>query len=279
MTHTVIVMPCYNEADRLDVPKLLDFVREHEQCTLLMVNDGSSDRTRDVLQGLHEASPERIAVHDLDANSGKAEAVRQGMLRAFDFEPDLIAFCDADLATPLEAVWPYVDVFRRLPDVQVVIGSRLTLLGRSVQRRAVRRWLGRCFSCVASWALGIPIRDTQCGAKMFRATPATKALFEQPFLSRWIFDVEILARMIVASGQSSIAQSVYEFPLDSWREVPGSKLKGSDFVKAMLEMLGIYRTYFLGRTFRTQASMLDSTVLYVPTTEPSCENESKRDAA
>jgi hypothetical protein len=62
----------------------------------------------------------------------------------------------------------------------------------------------------------------------------------EPFRSRWIFDVEILARM---RGHGRLSSMVYEFPLEQWRDIHGSKLRGKDFVKAAYELLGIWRKY------------------------------------
>ncbi len=130
--------------------------------------------------------------------------------------------------------------------VELVIGARMPLLGHKIERRPLRRWLGRVFANVAGLALGAGIYDTQCGAKLFRTSAACAELFEEPFRTRWIFDVEIFARMIAGHGYLSgacLEQVVYEYPLESWRDVAGSKLKSSDFVKSFGELAQIYWSY------------------------------------
>ncbi len=219
-----------------------------------MVNDGSRDNTLQILDELAADHPARIHVLDMPQNVGKGEAVRQGFLAAFDRNPDYVGFWDADLATPLDAVFDFRTVLDRRPEVLMAIGSRMPMLGHSIERRWIRGFLGRIFGVVASQVLGLRIRDTQCGAKMFRVGSHVRSLFAQPFLSRWIFDVELLARLIVAeelnprtvtSGASREDQGVYEVALDSWRDVDGSKVKGGDFVKAAFELAQIHWRYFI----------------------------------
>jgi glycosyltransferase involved in cell wall biosynthesis len=244
MTSATIVIPCYNEAERLDVARFGDYLANRDGPRLLMVNDGSSDGTLMLLRRLAVDYPGRCEVINLHENSGKAEAVRQGVLAALDSGAASVGYWDADLATPLEAIDQFCSVLDRRSDVDWVVGTRLPLLGRSIQRRPVRNALGRMFARVASVALGVRIVDTQCGAKLFRATPLTKAAFGEPFCTRWIFDVEIFARLIRHSGSSAaIAERTYELPLDAWSEVPGSKLRSSDFVAAARELAGIYLRY------------------------------------
>jgi hypothetical protein len=129
----------------------------------------------------------------------------------------------------------------------MVIGARVKLLGRKIERRAARHYIGRVFATAVSAILGLPVYDTQCGAKLFRVSPSIDALFQQPFLSRWIFDVEILARLIQGRRGKQLPppeQVVYEYPLVEWRDVPGSKLTCGDFLRAGWELGRIYRGYF-----------------------------------
>ena len=156
---------------------------------------------------------------------------------------DFVGFWDADLATPLEAIENFCDVLHRHPDVQIVVGTRIPLLGHHVQRTPVRGMLGSLFARVASMSLGFRACDTQCGAKLFRRTPATEWIFERRFVSRWIFDVELLGRFAFAQklwNLPRIENMLYELPLDEWRDVTGSKLKGRDFVQAIAELFVIH---------------------------------------
>jgi dolichyl-phosphate beta-glucosyltransferase len=99
-------------------------------------------------------------------------------------------------------------------------------------------------------ALGLAVYDTQCGAKLFRATPANHLLFRDPFTTRWLMDVEILARLIQARRGTSLPQAeavVYELPLIAWRDVAGSKVKAWDFAKGLYDLARIYWRYLWPR--------------------------------
>jgi glycosyltransferase involved in cell wall biosynthesis len=246
MLRSVIVVPCYNEADRLEVRAFEQFAARTPTVDFLFVNDGSRDATLDLLNGLHARNPRRFGVLDLTINGGKAEAVRQGLQAALESPPDLVGFWDADLATPLEEISAFAAVLQRHPPVDLVVGCRMPLLGRKIERKPLRRLLGRVFANVASRALRMPIYDTQCGAKLFRVTPVLRSVLDEAFTTRWIFDVELLARIKVARRQNvllPLTESSWEQPLDAWRDVAGSKLKRGDFAKAILEMSRIYWRY------------------------------------
>jgi glycosyltransferase involved in cell wall biosynthesis len=239
MPRTILVIPCYNEERRLQERAFLEFAEQQAEIRLLFVNDGSRDGTLSKLEQLAARYPLGIDVCDLPRNGGKAEAVRQGMLAALTTDAECVGFLDADLATPLEAVPRFVNVLEQFPSIDVVLGTRLPLLGRKIQRNRKRQLLGRLFATVASRTLGVPLQDTQCGAKLFRVTPALRGALSQPFLARWIFDVELLARL----QEAPLREAIYEQPLDQWTEVPGSKLKATDFLKAPGELLQIYARY------------------------------------
>jgi dolichyl-phosphate beta-glucosyltransferase len=243
---TIVVVPCYNEANRLNMRAIQDFGRRTERVELLFVNDGSRDETLELLEHLQQANPRRFSFLHLAKNGGKAEAVRQGVLLAINSGAEYVGYWDADLATPLADIEPFCRVLDGKPDVELVIGTRIPLLGHAIQRQPLRRLLGRVFARTASLALGVRVFDTQCGAKLFRVSPALVDLFGRPFRARWIFDVEILARMKLArraAGLPPLGKSMYEFPLDSWHDVAGSSVKSGDFVKAVFEMARIYWTY------------------------------------
>ncbi len=245
MSRSIVVVPCYNEAERLNLPAIQDFGRRSDTAELLFVNDGSRDQTLELLEHLHKNNPRRFSFLHLARNGGKAEAVRQGVLLAIRSGAQYVGFWDADLATPLADIESFCHVLDRHPEIELVIGTRMRLLGHRIERRPLRHYLGRVFARTASLALGLRVFDTQCGAKMFRVLPHTEGLFATPFRSRWIFDVELLARMRATrrAYELPLERVVYEHPLDSWRDVAGSTLKRGDFVKAVGELTGIYWTY------------------------------------
>lgn len=121
------------------------------------------------------------SIHHLRRNVGKAEAVRRGVLLAFDANPDYIGYGDADLATPLEAIPAFCELLDARHDLEIVFGARVWLLGRSLERSALRHYLGRIFATAASMVLGLGAYDTQCGAKLFRASPRSDRCFKSPF--------------------------------------------------------------------------------------------------
>jgi dolichyl-phosphate beta-glucosyltransferase len=246
MPRTIVVVPCFNEARRLNLPAIQDFGRRTEAADLLFVDDGSSDETLELLEHLNQYNPLRFGFLHLTHNRGKAEAVRQGLLLAMHTGADYVGFWDADLATPLSDIEPFRRVLDQKPEIELVVGTRMRLLGHKIERRPLRSWLGRLFANTASLALGVRMFDTQCGAKLFRVTPGLEQLFERQFLTRWIFDVEILARMECArrdTNRPRLRDSIYEFPLDAWRDVAGSAVKSGDFLKATVELARIYWTY------------------------------------
>jgi len=220
-----LVVPCYNEADRLDDAALLGLVDRVADLSLILVNDGSKDATEERLSELAQARPRRITTFSLPENRGKAEAVRQGLMEALRGPADILGYFDADLATPTSEIIRLMDAIRDT-GVAVVMGSRVSRLGSQIDRSTFRHYVGRVFASAASVLLQANVYDTQCGAKLFRRTPTFQAAVEEPFLSRWAFDVELLGRLLVG-GKTAPGLAVTDFlelPLIAWREVAGSKL-------------------------------------------------------
>jgi len=235
----VWIIPCFDEAARLDESGLLTLA-DQPFTSLLFVDDGSRDETLSRLRDLASRRPERIAVLAQPRNQGKAEAIRQGMLHAFAGVSDLLGFVDADLATPPSELRRLADILRS-GDCDVVFGSRVQLLGRNIERNPMRHYLGRLFATCASLSLALPVYDTQCGAKIFRRGESVRQAFSEPFHSRWAFDVELLGRL-VRPGRDQTGVPIARFreePLDTWTDVPGSKLKPAAALQTGLELAKI----------------------------------------
>lgn len=241
-----IVIPCYNEAKRLRTNCFSEFLAQGHKVRFLFVNDGSRDATLEVLERLQTKHPAHIHILDKQPNGGKAEAVRYGMLHAIALgDADYTGFWDADLATPLDAILELLNELVEQPKLDMVFGARVRLLGRSIHRKALRHYLGRAFATFVSLMLKLPIYDTQCGAKIFRITPDLRFVLASPFQSRWIFDVEILARFlaIYKNDPDRLSNLIYESPLRRWEDVAGSKVGALDFFKAIGELVRIRNTY------------------------------------
>lgn len=243
---TTLIVPCFDEAGRLDPAPFLAFVDAHPEVRLLFVDDGSADDTLAVLQGMAAERPDQLDVLALAPNRGKAEAVRRGMLHVLAGDTAYVGYWDADLATPLAFVPDFVRLLVERPRLEMVLGARVKLLGREVQRRPLRHYFGRVAATMASWLLGLPVYDTQCGAKLLRVGPGTAALFAEPFSTRWAFDVELLARW---RGQhpgvagEAAGDFLVEVPLLRWLDVHGSKVKATDLLRAPWDLLRIAWRY------------------------------------
>lgn len=194
---------------------------------------------------------------------GKAEAVRAGMLAGIAQGAAFVGFFDADLSTPLQAVDDFLTVLRTRPSVELVLGSRVMLMGRDVKRKTTRHYLGRVFATAVSHALDLPVYDTQCGAKILRVNAQTATLFDTPFHSPWIFDVELIARYLqlpVGPGEPPRRDRLYELVLTAWHDRPGSKLRWHDFARAVLELGYIWRERVAHRPPGSRASAVAASV-------------------
>ena len=234
MSQKIIVIPCYNEAKRLNQEAFLAYL-ENGGASLLFVDDGSSDNTIQVINNLI-AGWSKASLLCLPQNVGKAEAVRQGVLAAVAKGAEQVAFLDADLAVGLEQLDP---LFSKLENYQMAFGSRIRVLNSKISRFWLRHYLSRIFATCASVALGFQIYDTQCGAKVFKGELASR-LFAESFYSRWLFDVEIFFRLKALGQPSELA---YELPLVNWREIGGSKVNPRVFLRAPLELWRIKKAY------------------------------------
>ncbi|HEY2029769.1 MAG TPA: glycosyltransferase [Myxococcales bacterium] len=237
---STIVVPCFNEERRLQ-PAAFRALAEAPGVRVLFVDDGSTDGTARVLAEASALLGETASVLRLERNSGKAEAVRRGLLHAIDQGATIAGYLDADLATPPLEMLRLLKIVGE-NDAEVALGSRVALLGRRIERKASRHYLGRVFATLASILLDLRVYDTQCGAKAFLVTPLLRAVLDEPFHARWAFDVELIGRLLAgAPGIAGLTeQSFVEMPLRVWTDVEGSKLRPKQFPLLGLELLRIH---------------------------------------
>lgn len=229
-----LVIPCFNEAARLPREAVRELLAG-DDLEVVLVDDGSTDATLELLESIRSGSGGRVTVLALPANRGKAEAVRRGLLSALD-RAEVVGYADADFATPPDEILRLAGAIRA-SRADAVLGSRVAVLGAEIRRNPVRHYLGRVFATGASTVLRRPVYDTQCGAKLLRVTDGLRAALDRPFRSHWAFDVELLGRLWAADP----ACEVIEVPLRRWRDVKGSKIGPTAMVRAGLELLLIAR--------------------------------------
>lgn len=236
MTRPVVVVPCFDEEKRLDRARFLALAKE-APFDLLFVNDGSRDKTKEMLEDLADANPEKIRVLSLDKNGGKGEAVRIGMLEALAKGAPVVGYADADLSTPPAELMRLLEETER-SRASVVLGARVLLIGRRIERKRMRHALGRVFATIAEFILETPFYDTQCGAKFFRNSEALRVALANPFSSRWAFDVELLGRLLVGNAETpGIPLSQFlEVPLREWVDIGGSKLRFGGMARSLVDL-------------------------------------------
>jgi dolichyl-phosphate beta-glucosyltransferase len=229
---TLLIIPCYNEENRLEPHK---FLSQDKNLYFLFVNDGSSDNT---LGKLEKIASERMFILDLKRNVGKGEAIRQGMLYAqtMDIYSQIVwgGYWDADLSTPLSELYKFMQLYSlKDKNIDAVWGSRIHKLGSNIKRSHKRHMLGRLFATAISLVFHVKSYDSQCGAKIFKKQVVEK-IFSQPFISKWIFDVELLLRMD--------KHTIIEHPLENWQDIEGSKIRiRSDALPIMFDLYKIWR--------------------------------------
>ncbi len=241
-----LAVPCYNEAARLLVEDYVDALDRMPWLHLMLVDDASTDDTAQVLDQLHERRPGQTAVLRQARNGGKSKAVQAGLLRALRDRPAYVGYWDADLATPLDEAPRMVQLMEDQPRLDLVMGSRVKMLGRTIKRRYSRHVMGRLFAAYAAMKSGLPIYDSQCGAKLLRVNERTADLFDQPFRSRWLLDLELILRLKAAVAQSNgvpLEQRIYEMPLHYWEDKAGSKVSPLDLPRSLWELHHLTKAY------------------------------------
>ncbi len=251
---TGIIIPCYNEYYRLETEKFCHFLINNPEYHLCFVNDGSSDNTLDLLQQLRKFNPEKISVLHLEENQGKATAVQTGANYLAELNHiDNIAFLDADLSTSLEEMHTLVQKLNSNPKLSMVFGSRKAAESKNIERNVVRKFLSSVIGFFIKFILQLPIKDTQCGAKVFKKS-IIENVYSQRFISRWLFDIEIFLRLKKHIGIKDLLNCISEEPLDSWIDVEGSKITLKDSFLIPINLLIIWLSYFKIRIPRKNVS-------------------------
>jgi glycosyltransferase involved in cell wall biosynthesis len=232
-----MVIPCFNEADRLDVEytkKLISI----PNVDWVFVDDGSTDGTLKLLDEI--CTNMSATVLKLPNNLGKSEAVRHGINHLLQDRrpsaPEGVGFLDADAAISLEAIEKILFKFYEIYDLpyDMLWASRVKLSGRQVSRSAKRHFIGRSVVTLLSLRNKIPY-DTQCGFKVFKTTPQLEHSFKNKFHTRWFVDLEIYSNCF----HDGATPKIWEEPLDDWNDVAGSHIRFRQVFRIIAEIFYI----------------------------------------
>lgn len=234
-----MVIPCFNEALRFNVPLWQDTIRKFDNCYWVFVNDGSTDATSAVLNQLQG---ERLRILEYATNLGKGEAIRFGLSYILEerFNTDffLIGFLDADYAFSQNDI-KYVlnkslEKIHLVGEFDVVIGSRVKLAGRDIIRNNLRHYLGRVITTYVCLGWQSAPYDTQSGFKIFRLNRDLNDVINNPFVTKWFFDVELFLRL-----ENLKPLRICELPVMSWHETKGSNIRIKNFYSILIQILQV----------------------------------------
>jgi dolichyl-phosphate beta-glucosyltransferase len=188
MTYSIVI-PAYNEGKRLapTLERVLSYVRRQGwDAEVIVVNDGSTDNTAEIVQSFAKTNPILRLVEN-PGNRGKGYAVRNGILNA---RGEIVLFSDADLSSPIDEMPKLLEALKEGADI--AIGSRWLRAELQTSRQSLHRQLfGRIFNGLNRIILELQFKDTQCGFKAFTRRAAQTILPLQR-IERWGFDPEIL---------------------------------------------------------------------------------------
>lgn len=239
----IITVPCYNEYNRLKKKYFINFLKENPDVKIVFSDDGSKDDTNKLLKEIQSHFKSQVYICNLKSNKGKDEAIRMAVLYAFDKNLNFskIAYLDADLSVSLEEC---LSLSRQLNKKNIFIfGSRVSLLNNIIIRNDFRHYSGRFVATIIANLLKIKVYDTQCGCKIFDAKLA-KTIFKDPFISKWLFDVELFFRIIALYSREDFKEISLEIPLKSWIDKGNSKVKISYFFKMWRDLYLIKKQYY-----------------------------------
>jgi len=242
MQKICIVIPCYNEANRFEEGSFLAYAAIRPYISFLFVDDGSTDNTVGLFEQLKQKNEAQFNFVARKENLGKAASVREGVLKCMEWKNfEFVGYLDADLATPLTEIDWLFEHFEQTPALVMVFGSRKKTETNSIQRNIFRHAMGRVYAAFLTQSLRLDIYDTQCGAKIFRASQI-QVLFQDTFIDRWLFDVELLCRLKKAYGKKTKAM-FREVTLRKWTEKGHSRIRIVDLFLLPVQTTRIFFRY------------------------------------
>lgn len=216
-----IIVPCFNEANRLNVEYFKKLIEQSNDVLYVFIDDCSTDNTIKLLNTLKSFKASKVTVVANPNNLGKGESIRKGWLEIINKYPSIefLGFIDADSAFALQDVNKIIKLsFSN--DFDSVWSSRVKLAGREIRRSLYRHFIGRIIQTYLQFFYRFGIYDSQSGLKVWRKNQKFTLSIMDTFRTRWFFEVEMLIRV----NNLGFEINVWEEPVLAWRDVPGSKI-------------------------------------------------------
>jgi len=237
-----IVVPCFNESLRIKSDYWSALIGSDIDVAWLFIDDGSTDETLSIISSFSQHA--NVSIKSLPKNQGKSEAIRCGALEMLHHKSEIrsVGFLDADGAFSCNEVVRIIEIARDLllvsdTKIECVISSRVKLAGRDISRNMLRHYISRVLLTIVNWKWDQSPYDTQSGFKIFLKTPSFEQALQRPFVTKWFLDLELFARIGAMTGENKI----WEEPVRSWVEVPGSKLGFKSVLTVCKEILYILK--------------------------------------
>jgi len=240
--NALLVVPAFNEEKRLQPTNFLRLCRESE-LDILFIDDGSTDQTVEILKSLSSTSP-KIKFLSLEYNSGKGNAVWFGFRKGTELGYSYIGFVDSDSSCCSKDIINGLNLILSDPDLSVVSGARVLLVGSNIQRSNFRKWISRIMATVLSIITKIDFYDPQSPCKWYRVDNQFKAVVGKNPQTKWFAELELVMRL---RPLRSTPLKIQEFALSEWSDVANSKLSILHFpsvIKQLYTLLRISRVQY-----------------------------------
>jgi glycosyltransferase involved in cell wall biosynthesis len=234
-----MIVPCYNEEFRLNLPYWNEILNTLTQVNFVFVNDGSTDETLKILSRLTQKN---VQILNLPMNVGKGEAIRSGFTHVLcgPIEPSVLGFIDSDGAFHITDILSFIslvpEVFQSESPFAGLIASRVALSGRNISRSWFRHYIGRLISTYLFLGWERSPYDSQCGFKLFKVDSDLIESIVVDFKTTWFFDLELILRLSALRSNA-----IMEIPLNYWTEVEGSKINYKRFLGIIREICRMKR--------------------------------------
>ncbi len=203
---------------------------------IIVADAMSKDKTKEVVLGKKKDFPNItfLPVPEAAHHGYKGAAVKAGILSGLG---KYKMFLDADNATPF---WQVEKLLEKIDEYDIVVASRYVKGAKLIPPRGFfRNFVSRGGNVLINFVLGIPLKDTRCGFKMFREN-AAREIFSSLLIPSFGFDDEVF---VIARKRGL---RFTEVPVE-WHEIAGSAVSLKDVLKSFIEMAQIKWNFWTGK--------------------------------